>query len=368
MLGVRSSVFVALVTASPLAWAEEVQPVPAPKKDEGAFTLQSADGQRSLRASFWMQTLYDLERVEDEWTTNSLAMRRARLSLKAKVGAMLSGALVADFVDPKPLLDALATFRPMEEFGITAGLFKVPVVRQFIMETSQKSFIDDALATELFRYSRDAGVMVSGGLAQSLITYELGAFNGTGRLVAQDNRDMQLTARVLLHPLNGPVPLMEGDLANSGDAKLSVGAYTSYNPVQRDLNANGLSEDRTKDWLSGFEVSFVRRGLYAAGEAFYRERDPETGDTLRGAGGYAEVGYFIVPTTFELAARGSAAWLDLDTYAVSDSPDQYEATGLAAYFVDGHRHKIQLAYSALVTRDDVLPVRHAAKLQWHIGF
>jgi phosphate-selective porin OprO/OprP len=76
------------------------------------------------------------------------------------------------------LYDAYVDLRPFSWLKLRAGKFKPPVGLERLQSATAIVFPERALPTQLVP-NRDVGFQLHGALADSLLTYELGVFNGT---------------------------------------------------------------------------------------------------------------------------------------------------------------------------------------------
>ena len=91
-------------------------------------------------------------------------------------------------------------------------------------------------------------------------------------------------------------------------------------------------------------------GLSFAGEFYSMQIDPDSGDSLEPLGFYAQVGYFLMPKKFEIAAR--YGYIDCDSGGItcisgtSVALDSVDEVGVALnYYFWAHHLKTSLAYT-----------------------
>ena len=72
------------------------------------------------------------------------------------------------------------------------------------------------------------------------------------------------------------------------------------------------------------------------------------GPTISNLGFLAQLGYFFVPETFEVALRGAGTIFD------EAIPNEYEYAAAFNYYVAGHGLKVQTDYSYLVNNGGLL--------------
>jgi len=313
--------------------------------DKG-FHLRTADGERKLTLSGYLQTLYRAEFESGSAVTNELRPRRARLQVSGTVVKPLKYVMLAELSSvgkaSQPLLDAYAEYSAAPEWGLRMGQFKAPMSRQFLISASQKEFVEDSIASEEFKQDRDIGVMAVGAPAGGVFEYQVGVFNGSGKNKPQDNTELLYMARAVFNPL-GPVPFQESDVGWTESPRLSVGAAGSFNAVELPGATEtdpSVSADR---YAAGGEIAFYWQGLFATAEGYWRRDAAEGGGEKDELGGYAQAGYFLVPRHLEVGARGAVMREDMD----ESGADLWEAGGVVSWFFLGHGLKAQLGYAML---------------------
>ncbi|MBI2923469.1 MAG: hypothetical protein HYY18_20635 [Planctomycetes bacterium] len=122
-----------------------------------------------------------------------------------EVSARLWGAWSV-FLAPQILPDGVnlyygwAEFNKWEALKIRAGLFKQPYSREELEHRKWGDMLELSLSDPLIP-GRDQGAMVFGVIADGLLSYWAGVFNGNGDDVASDeNSDKDVCARVELNP------------------------------------------------------------------------------------------------------------------------------------------------------------------------
>ena len=301
--------------------------------DNGFFFRE---GDRSLRLSGYINSLWTGEFADESTTTNEFRVRRGRFVAAGSINDALRFNMHVDFTSARPLLNYFLDYRLRPSLTLRMGQCKTPFARQFLVLATQKQFVDDTIATSAFKLDRDIGLMIRGPLGNGWAVYQLGAFNGAGKNARQDNTDLMYVARLALSPL-GPAKLTESDISAADDPRLSIGAAVAYNTLEADSTAVGR--------LSlAADLSFFYRGFSAVTELFRRREDPQIGGEITAAGEYLQAGYMLLPPRWEIAARIARVRADVDI----DNADRRE-TGLALNrFFEGHPLKLQFAYTSLV--------------------
>lgn len=294
--------------------------------------------------SGFVQPLYEALGTSEDLTQDEVRIRRAYFGAAADLYDNVKLTLVVDFAASRVLLDAYATYTPMKALSLKVGQFKMPQGRQYLTSPSKRQFVDDSVATEFFRQTRDQGGLVTWKPAGDYAVVEVGAFNGTGVNQRQDNTDMALAGRLVVNPFGHAMPLQESDPEHSAKPGLALGVSGLYNPKNVGVSTATPLGTRTYDTTVGVELYGRWMGLFASGEGFWKSSDALGADAVTSSGFFAQAGYFVVPGTLELAARYSLVRPDTDVHA-----DEVETTAAVGWFIDGHRLKVTTDYSRLHT-------------------
>lgn len=178
----------------------------------------SLRAQEAPKISGFVQGLYQANLNEDfDLTSNTLRMRRVRLSVEGKLTKTLSYKIQGDFSRSPMMVDAFVKYKPCNEFAIQVGQFKTPFTLESPINPVNLEIFDYGESVQkLVGYSdvcgvgglgRDIGVMVSGDLFRpegrgfSLVTYYLGVFNGNGPCATDNNNRKDLVGRLEIHPM-----------------------------------------------------------------------------------------------------------------------------------------------------------------------
>jgi hypothetical protein len=280
-------------------------------------------------------------------------------------------------------LDFYGEFAPMPELKVRAGQFKVPFDRETLIATNQLTFTSRSLMTR--RYARwgdsndpancaalacgwdyetargssfdyDRGFMIHGEIASAVFNYAVGAFNGGGPNVGNDNRDILVGGRVWTDPLGLMSPGMS-DLDATEKPLLSVGAAYFFDlPQHRDPNivASKDAVYNSEDSNVTGDVLFKWMGLSVMGSIFFRSSDHgavlHVGNekwVMRSLGGAAQASFYIKAIGLEPAFRYSV--YDADMKRKMDHV--HEFTAALNYYVFGDNLKLGLEYRGVLPAD-----------------
>lgn len=184
----------------------------------------SLRAQEAPKISGFVQGLYQANLNEDfDLTSNTLRMRRVRMSVEGKLTKTLSYKIQGDFSRSPMMVDAFVKYKPCDEFAIQVGQFKTPFTLESPINPVNLEIFDYGESVQkLVGYSdvcgvgglgRDIGVMVSGDLFRpegrgfSLVTYYLGVFNGNGPCATDNNNRKDVVGRLEIHPMMKEVTL-----------------------------------------------------------------------------------------------------------------------------------------------------------------
>ncbi len=290
----------------------------------------------------------DITAAED---LSNFQVQRTRLGFKGYAGSdklkyqLLLSASQSGEYDKVSLLDGFVDYAPSKGCGIRAGQFKVPYSTSFTISASELQFIERTQVDSNFRLDRDNGVNLYGKLLDSMLTYNIGAYNGEGRNKSNPDNGMLYAARIMFEPF-GKYAYHESDNEISEKLTLLVSAAYAVSSDQAgstntNLNARlaatalGISDVTGSNAFVGAKY----RGASIHGEYFNRVIDPQksgvSNETAEGY--YVQGGYFVMPKTVEVAGRYE--YFDPNKDAGSDLRQEY---GLGVnYFVNNHRNKIQ---------------------------
>ena len=230
--------------------------------------------------------------------TDSLDVRRARLTLKGKLSDPLGYKLQAEFggSDSK-LIDAELTYTCCDAIKLHAGQFKIPFSLENLTSNTKMATINRSQVVESLtsrggdvlgnHCGRDIGVMLSGRF--KMFDYSLGLFNGSGINTSDLNEDKDMVGRLCLRPVE---PFTLGGSLYSG----------RYSP-------DSTNPDDTSDRQRlGLECTWTRDLLSLSAE-YIRGRD----GAIDKAGWYVQGLYHLIPDKLLGVLKYDVFDPDLDT-------------------------------------------------------
>jgi len=326
-------------------------------------------------------------------------LERARVYLQGRVLKDLKYKIVLEGDDDSTtgdyLYEYILSYSFMPELGVQVGRFEEMVFgAQKTTSIRRQTFVDRALATQVFNVDRVTGVALFGTLDLGDVkpAYQATVFNDFRNMnnapFSQNDNSPGVAARVAA-PLLGattkdfdnesdlefhenPVMQLGGSLAYANDRNersFAGGKSDSYPFLGRGLDGRTdvykLGGEAT---MLGADATFKHQGLSVLCEGFYqhvtaneflagardftgtstnRNDGLMDGKALDNYGWYAQAGYFVVPSTFELAARVGGVCVD-------NSNDSYEYAGGWNWYLNKTQ---DLKLSMDVTYIDRLPIK-----------
>ena len=309
----------------------------------------------AFKLSGYLQAGYDYLWTEDGTQTSTFDLRRARVSLQGdiyngKKGAKASYRIQIDLCKELPIMDLWAKYQPVNQFGVQAGQFKVPVsIENTDYAATKLEFITYSLPVQrLARLSssdlqgvnssgRDIGAMLYGGFIKrdgfSIINYELGVFNGTGINVKDNNKSKDIAARLTIQPLKD----LKIAAYYMGGETNATSLVTKYPAMVLDNSAVNLSYLDYNRYGGGFD--YENKYIFARAEYL----GGRTGDYLS-SGVYALVGYKFLG---KCSVGVRYAYLDENQNGESTTPVQSDYSVALSYHPWKHL-RLQAEYTRQV--------------------
>ena len=181
--------------------------------------------QEGPKISGFVQGLYQMN-FNDEFKleSNTLRMRRVRVSVDGKLTKNLSYKIQGDLLNSPMLIDAYVNYKPCNEFAIQIGQFKIPFTMEHPINPLNLEIFDYGESIQgLCGYNdvcgvgslgRDLGIMATGdlfpvkGKSFAIVNYSIGVFNGNGPISLKknekgldNNNHKDVIGRLNIHPM-----------------------------------------------------------------------------------------------------------------------------------------------------------------------
>lgn len=167
------------------------------------FFLRTPDQQFQLKLRAYTQLDGRWLADPNEGGDDTFLFRRVRLNFEGTLFQNIDFRVMPDFANSTlTLFDAYVNFKYFPKAQLQAGKFKPPLGLERLQSATALMFIERAFPTLLVP-SRDIGAMLWSELAEGLVTYQLGAFNGvrdggTQDVDTDDGKD--IVGRLFFHP------------------------------------------------------------------------------------------------------------------------------------------------------------------------
>ena len=296
----------------------------------------------AIRFSGFVQGMYQANLSDEgELTSNTLRMRRVRLSIDGSLFKGLTYKIQGDFSRSPMLVDAYLKYKACDAFAIQLGQFKTPFsIESPINPVNLEIFDYGEIIQKLGGYSdvcgvgglgRDIGIMATGslfpvkgeeGIKYHIVDYAVGMFNGNGPTTTDNNNRKDLVGRLEMHP---------------GLKDLTVSGSYYYGKYSKDENVNCARER----WAVGMQYNngkVLARSEYLNGTTgYYNNIFDDNGDPVEqfrlSSGFYSVVGY-----NFRFGKEGRPQQQLMPVfryeYFVNDEIDGV-ATGVTSYYTAG---------------------------------
>jgi len=340
-----------------------------------------------------------VDRARDLGTSASaFELERARVALLGHVLKDLNYRIVLEGDDDSRkgeyLYEYELNYSFMPELGVRLGKYKAPFGKGEMVSNARQMLVDGSLANEVFNLDRATGVELFGTLNLGDVKPEYRAmmfnkFRGDNDAPFAQNDNSPSVAARLVTPLLGatsadfenesdlefhenPVWQLGGSFAYANDRNENhfAGGESSAYPFLGKSGVDGQADVYRlggEATMLGADVACKYLGLSVILEGFYQHLNPDDcltgaddftgfgtnrslgvlqGDSLDNYGWYAQAGYFVVPSTLELAARVGGVCVD-------NATDSYEYTGGWNWYLNKSQ---DLKLSMDLTYIDRLPI------------
>ncbi len=277
---------------------------------------------------------------------NAFTFNRARIGVTGLIPYdFLYYAVVetSAFKDNNPfLLDAFISYQRFPFAKISIGQFKSPFTLEMSTPCSElNSIYRSAAVVNLVSPDRDLGVMLSGSLKNSLLSYSLALTNGTGKSVFDNNLGKTFHSRVVLNPISF--------------LKIGGGIQYGTHPPFADTISE---EDKRFRWAADMQIKYSNldviaeyvygndKGSYVVGGGCGGTPTVVSGDLKRS--GYYVTAMYKTPWNLQPLVRFESWNTDMAKVAegVKKPIETIMAFGLNYWFNDWTRFQVNYLYKA----------------------
>ena len=315
------------------------------KKRQASITTN-----RMMQLTGYSQIRY--QNLDAKGAIDGFDIRQARLDLKGDLTPNLSYRLQSEFAGSPKLLDAYADVKLFDFLKITIGQAKIPFSLENLIPANNMEAIDRSQVVEALvnrnkdvignQLGRDIGLQVGGSLIKYnnryLFDYGIGIFNGSGIDISDKNENKDVVGRFILHPFKG--------MGLGGSFYSGKGNFGTPTPTNQDRSRYGVE-------LAYENKRFTLKSEYISGKD----------GTINRNGGYAQLGYYIIPQKFQVLVK-------YDVY----NPNTASSNVLSSnYIIDATCNfnswsKIQAGYTFNNTQGTTIVHNNLGVIQYQISF
>lgn len=193
-----------------------------PSMFDNGFTFVGADDE--LRLGGWAQ-IDGRALTPDTAGINTVGLRRVRLYGTGRLEHVFGYRIEIRLDDGRAALQEVwAEFAQHRGLRVRGGQFKEPFSREALASSKYIDFVDGSAAVSGLAPAEDIGLLIYGAGPGSRLEYGVGAFDGRGKNLTDNNDAKEVAARLMVQPITG---LYIGGSASSGrvDEARSGDAY-----------------------------------------------------------------------------------------------------------------------------------------------
>jgi phosphate-selective porin len=169
------------------------------------FFLRSSDGNFTLMPVGYVDGQYAVYNNSYGAPPDSFSITRARFGFQGNYGSQLDYVLMVETISSPTVRDAYLIFKPWRAFNIEAGQFKVPFSLEVGTGDTAVEFYNRSIISVLYPDAggafRAPGLEAHGQLADGIVSYWAGIFNGQGLLASGTTNEPEIVARLNFAPL-----------------------------------------------------------------------------------------------------------------------------------------------------------------------
>jgi len=247
--------------------------------------------------------------------------------------------------------DGYIQWQPCDNIHARLGQWKTELSRQFNTGITKMQFLDDTAASNLMHRGYQQGFGVGGDVLDGKVKLGASIRGGDsydeGRNKPGMDNDVAGFGYIRADILGEMDPFEEGDLANTEELALNVGAaygYSDFNAIEQNMRSQGVTAD----------ANLKYKGLSIAGEYLFDNLDPKLEDKdINYNAFYVQSGYFILPQQLELAGRFGYSDCDNGRYwgECSGKDNIKQAGAVVNYYFWGQHLKAQLGYDVIKAKE-----------------
>jgi phosphate-selective porin len=222
----------------------------------------------------YFQTVFDYQHERVLNGGNGFNLTNIRLTLSGELDEGFGYSMQTNFINSKPILDAMIYHKFSKALRVDVGQFKAPFSSEYLTSDPQLDFVNRSQATINYSPKRQIGFQFRGNIVDELVSVTGGMFNGNGINTTNDDDKFMYVGRVVITPAIGEI------------AKLSISGNAAYNQVATDA----FEGDRI---TAGGDLKLTVNDFMFYGEIIVENSKPDSGNTLNNLGYQVTAGYYL---------------------------------------------------------------------------
>jgi hypothetical protein len=253
-------------------------------EDQPVFDeLQQRIKSRAVNLGALLQVVGDGAPSSWSGVNSGFVLANFRASLSGELDRGVSYMLQTSFLKSPAILDARLSVTAPGEARLSGGAFKAPFGAEFLVSAADIDLVNRSQAVTLLVPGRQVGFSVAGPFL-GRFRYDIGAFNGNGIRILNDDDNLMGAARITARAGEGTRTLLfgvNGFASDDNDAPIGV-------PITGDFLAEGYTGTRS---AFGGDVRLERDEWLIASEWIWARFDPRGGDRVEPWGYHVTLGY-----------------------------------------------------------------------------
>src|ERR1700691_80681 len=232
--------------------ANDVPPATAGWNGEHFF-LRSSDGNFQVMPVGYLDAQYTFYKG-DGAPSDTFNITRARFGVQGNYGKQLDYAFLFETASALTIRDAYLDFKPWDAFKIMGGQYKVPFSMEVGTADTSVEFYNRSIISTLYPDAsgafRSPGIEAHGELADGIVEYWGGVFNGQGLLTSGTTNEPEVVGRLRFSPFKATNISWLKTIGFGGSFE-----HSRSRGLSNELSYSGLMNDGTYTFFPQFRIN-----------------------------------------------------------------------------------------------------------------
>src|SRR6202167_255328 len=232
--------------------ANDVPPATAGWNGEHFF-LRSSDGNFQVMPVGYLDAQYTFYKG-DGAPSDTFNITRARFGVQGNYGKQLDYAFLFETASALTIRDAYLDFKPWDAFKIMGGQYKVPFSMEVGTADTSVEFYNRSIISTLYPDAsgafRSPGIEAHGELADGIVEYWGGVFNGQGLLASGTTNEPEVVGRLRFSPFKSTQIDWLKTLGFGGSFE-----HSRSRGLSNELSYSGVMNDGTYTFFPQFRIN-----------------------------------------------------------------------------------------------------------------